>query len=386
MNIFWIDPVNSDPQFINLMSIIFRQAGNNVTICSNARNIFGIPAGIEWIPFSTIKSFPISLENRPLTKLWFASLYPFDWFRACLFAKKRKIRSILFSTNLALPSVDTFYIRFLRKIGIAPVVIVHTPYRDFFYDPDKITTASRYKRFYETASLILVMSEYIGDQMKSLFNLPKDKLHFFKHPHFQPLLNRYKTSSELVNKLEKWRSGSPVISFLSKISYDHGLDNLLESLPFLNELLNNYNLLMVARSGSSQYRTKVVDKLNKLDCSYKWHWDIYSFSELKAYLKSTTVTVLPYNYASQSACLTMSSGMGIPIVASCVGGLPEMIQPGVNGELVPPHNAKLLAETINKVVCNVESYVESSKSYAEQEFSPMKAARTINHALSIASV
>jgi glycosyltransferase involved in cell wall biosynthesis len=387
LNILWIDPVNSDPQFVNLISIILKQAGHRVTIRSNARHIFDVPSEIEWIPFSTLKLFPTSLEHRPITKMGFATLYPFDWFRACLFARQRKDRSILFSTNLALPILDTFYLRFLKRSKIAPVVIVHRPYLHFFEDIKK-EKAYRYKKFYEAASLILVMTKYTEDQLRSLYDLPKNKFYSFKIPHLQPLLNRYETSIELLTELKTWCSGAPVISYLSEISYEHGFDNLLESLPFLNKLLPKYKLIIVARLANKRYRINILEKLNKcgLNGSYKWHWDTYSFSNLKAYLRVTTVTILPYNFATQSQCLPMSSGMGIPVVATSVGGLSEMIRPGINGELAPPRNPMLLAETIYKVVSNSKSYGERSKAYAKQEFSPIKAAKIINHSLLVASL
>lgn len=55
---------------------------------------------------------------------------------------------------------------------------------------------------------------------------------------------------------------------------------------------------------------------------------------------------------TESAPLTLLEGMscGIPIVATSVGGIPEIVQDGVNGLLVPPKQPEELAEAILKLV------------------------------------
>lgn len=68
--------------------------------------------------------------------------------------------------------------------------------------------------------------------------------------------------------------------------------------------------------------------------------------ELGLYLAAADVVVLPYVETSQSAAARLALDAGVPVIASRVGGLREMIADGVNGLLVEPCDAQSLARAI----------------------------------------
>jgi glycosyltransferase involved in cell wall biosynthesis len=43
---------------------------------------------------------------------------------------------------------------------------------------------------------------------------------------------------------------------------------------------------------------------------------------------------------------------GVPVIGSNTGGIPDMVEHGVNGWLVPPNDAQVLATTIQAVLSN----------------------------------
>lgn len=68
--------------------------------------------------------------------------------------------------------------------------------------------------------------------------------------------------------------------------------------------------------------------------------------EVTQLFEEASVVVLPYTEASQSGVLAVAYAMGKPVVATTVGSLPEGVQEGVTGLLVPPADSDALAQAI----------------------------------------
>jgi glycosyltransferase involved in cell wall biosynthesis len=64
---------------------------------------------------------------------------------------------------------------------------------------------------------------------------------------------------------------------------------------------------------------------------------------------ATTCVVLPYRQASQSGIGSEAKQYGRAVIATTVGGLPDLITPDY-GRLVPPEDPPALAEAIAEVV------------------------------------
>jgi glycosyltransferase involved in cell wall biosynthesis len=67
---------------------------------------------------------------------------------------------------------------------------------------------------------------------------------------------------------------------------------------------------------------------------------------LAACIDQADVVVLPYRSATQSAVVQIAFGRGTPVITTNVGGLPEAVQHGATGLVVPRENPTALAEAI----------------------------------------
>ncbi|MEM3590264.1 MAG: glycosyltransferase family 4 protein, partial [Candidatus Bathyarchaeia archaeon] len=81
-----------------------------------------------------------------------------------------------------------------------------------------------------------------------------------------------------------------------------------------------------------------------------------SDDELPSYYACSDVLVLPSKDSSEGFGLTIleAGACGKPVIASRVGGLPEVVEDGGNGLLVPPNDEWALSEAILKVLGDEE--------------------------------
>ncbi|MBR9706003.1 glycosyltransferase family 4 protein [Candidatus Pacearchaeota archaeon] len=69
-------------------------------------------------------------------------------------------------------------------------------------------------------------------------------------------------------------------------------------------------------------------------------------NEVPSCLASSNIAVFPYGGASQSGPISKALASGCSIIATNVGGIPEVIEDGTNGILIPPKNPHALADKL----------------------------------------
>lgn len=74
--------------------------------------------------------------------------------------------------------------------------------------------------------------------------------------------------------------------------------------------------------------------------------------DVMAQFQKANVVVLPYREATQSGVAAYALGVGRPMVVTRVGSLPEVVDNGQNGFIVPPKQALALAQAISLILAN----------------------------------
>ena len=136
-------------------------------------------------------------------------------------------------------------------------------------------------------------------------------------------------------------SGEKTILFWGRISPYKGIEYLLEAMEAIHKQIPNVRLV-IAGGGRlyfdySPYKSRDYIKLiNRY----------ITMEELGELLSSATVVVCPYTDATQSGVVMSAFTYQKPVVGTNVGGLPEMIDNGITGLLVPPKDSEALAESL----------------------------------------
>lgn len=121
--------------------------------------------------------------------------------------------------------------------------------------------------------------------------------------------------------------------------------------------------------------------------SGKYDFDIspyYNYSQIKIMNKFTTqeelaelitqssVVVCPYIDATQSGVVMSSFAFKKPVIATNVGGLPEMVKDGETGVIVEPRNSEAIKDVIIKLSKNPEMLIKMSENIGDEYFKGKK--------------
>jgi glycosyltransferase involved in cell wall biosynthesis len=89
-------------------------------------------------------------------------------------------------------------------------------------------------------------------------------------------------------------------------------------------------------------------------------------------LKAMDIFVLPSYSEGVSLALLEAMAAGLPVIASRVGGLPEVVTDGDNGLLIPPKDPEALAEALARLLANpalAKKMGENARRHVREHFS-----------------
>ncbi|MGC8557339.1 MAG: glycosyltransferase, partial [Fervidicoccus sp.] len=167
------------------------------------------------------------------------------------------------------------------------------------------------------------------------------------------------------------------IIFVGRLERAKGIDILLKAIQILKEKYHRSLRVAIVGDGS------LMNDLKELALQYGINEYIDFLGVRKDVLelmRESSILVLPSRWEGFGLVLLEAISVGVPIVATKVGGIPEVIEDGKDGILVEPENPEELSNAIIRLLDNKElRSLVSSNAYEKikEEYSIEKYTKTL---------
>lgn len=223
--------------------------------------------------------------------------------------------------NLVLP--------LLRRYPL--VFTIHDP-RHHVGDKSSQKTPQRLLDFgFGRATELIVHTSQMAEMVVKELAIPGESVHIV--PHIQLGDDRALPAIE---------ENENQILFFGRIWEYKGLEYLIKAEPLVTAQIPQVQIIIAGQGEDfARYQQMMVHPEQ-----FIIHNEFVSNEKRTMLFRQASVVVLPYIEATQSGVIPIAYTFKKPVVATAVGGLPEQVDEGCTGFLVPPKDEKALAEKI----------------------------------------
>ena len=142
------------------------------------------------------------------------------------------------------------------------------------------------------------------------------------------------------------QSNENSILFFGYIGKNKGIEYLIKAIPIVSQEIPDIKVIIAGEGDFSKYQ-----KLIKDNSKFEIYNEFIPNQLVPKLFKRAKVIVLPYIYhQGHSGVLNIAFAFGKPTIVTNVGSLPDMVEHGKAGIVVPPKDSKALAEAIVRLL------------------------------------
>jgi glycosyltransferase involved in cell wall biosynthesis len=135
---------------------------------------------------------------------------------------------------------------------------------------------------------------------------------------------------------------SHTVLFFGRIWPYKGLQYLIEAEPLISRQVPDSRIVIAGEGEDLTEYKRLMSHPDRFSIFNRF----IPAEEIAGLFQQAAVVVLPYVEASQSGVIPLAYAFGKPVVATRVGSLPEVVEDGITGYLVPPRDVPQLAEAV----------------------------------------
>jgi len=262
-------------------------------------------------------------------------------------------------------------------------VIIHTVHGFSFHEQEPLWRQSLFRNLEKLASYfcdkMIFISQPLVDWALKDGVVKQDKIvkiySGIDLDQFRPL-----TDDERDSARKKWNIGEndSVIGIVSKLWEGKGHEVLIET---FGEIKNEIKGAMLIIVGEGYLENNLRDLVNRLGLTDSVLFTGFQ-ADIPEIIASFDIAVLPSFFEGMGRVLLEAMAMEKPVVASRVGGIPDLVKDGINGFLTTPGDTKGLAEALKKLLNDKKLAISMGKEGRKRvtdKFSAETMVRSINN-------
>ena len=268
------------------------------------------------------------------------SINPFNWMRVAKEIRHRKPDLLIFKYWLPFfgPCFGTIAKLAKRRTGTKVLFVC-----DNIVPHERRPGDVAFTRYaFRQADYFIVQSDAVERELKAFWPTARYK----NVPH--PIYNLFGNAIEREEARKKLGlRARRVLLFFGYVRAYKGLNVLLDAVAQLDETMDAHLLAVGEFYDNEEKYRKQIAALH-LEQRVTLVSDYVPNEKVHLYFSAADVVVLPYLSATQSGIAQIAYNFDLPVIATDVGGLSEVVLDGATGFLVPPGDAKSLAHAIRR--------------------------------------
>lgn len=234
--------------------------------------------------------------------------------------------------------------KWVAGIGLGNHVPTVVHLRESLFDPYGSTkawlTARRLDR-------IIAISKFVGDQFAQRARYESNRIKVIPNGVESSVYADSDTTETKVDLGLKFNipAVDPWLVLAGREDPLKGHDTAVKAMSYLKSYAFNFQLIFVGVGADSNYGKKLLALAKREGIADSLHlmgWQ----RDIRRWMADADLVVVPSLAEGFGRVVIEAMAEGTPVVASDVGGIPEIIEDGVSGILVPPGNPQMLANAI----------------------------------------
>jgi glycosyltransferase involved in cell wall biosynthesis len=272
-----------------------------------------------------------------------------------LFTKPLSCDGDVVHAHFSTPLAEIAALRYAKKRKLPVVLTYHGDWQETFGGIVRRTALSFYNRYLldkvlSCVDTIISPSRYYVNDSRFLGKY-QDKIIVIPNGINIEDFNISRSKEECREKLGL-ELNKNIILFVGNLIQYKGPDILVRAASIVVKEIPDMELIFV---GSGNMRNELEEFCKKLGVEKHVKFAGFVEERLKLlYYKAADIFCLPSIMSTESFGIVNLEALacGLPIVASAIGGIPDIVKDGVNGLLVPPKNPGALADAITYLLKN----------------------------------